>query len=81
VIYTGSVSKIKSQLRQTKRLLSKPDLNPDVQITSERRLKSLELELLKAEKSLLEKKMVTKYRGIKFFGKERPLSFTHTPIS
>lgn len=62
------MSKIKAQLRQTRRLLDKPDLNPDVRVTSERRLAALQDELAKAEQSNLEKKMVTKYRGIKFFG-------------
>ncbi|GAA5922243.1 Efg1p [Sporobolomyces koalae] len=70
---TGSVSKIKAQLRQTKRLLAKEDLNPDVRVTSERRLAALEDELVKAEKGLLEKKMVTKYRGIKFFERQKVL--------
>ncbi|GAA5896576.1 Efg1p [Sporobolomyces salmoneus] len=72
-IPSGSVSKIKAQLRQTKRLLSKPDLNPDVKITSERRLAALEMELVKAEKGLLEKKMVSKYRGVKFFERQKVL--------
>ncbi|GAA5986417.1 hypothetical protein JCM5350_002914 [Sporobolomyces pararoseus] len=72
-IPSGSVSKIKAQLRQTKRLLSKPDLTPDVRVTSERRLQALEDELVKAEKGLLEKKMVTKYRGIKFFERQKVL--------
>ena len=44
------------------------DLTPDVKITSERRLKTLELEIVKATKGALEQKMVTKYRGVKFFG-------------
>ncbi|GAA6007218.1 hypothetical protein JCM11491_003048 [Sporobolomyces phaffii] len=72
-IPSGSVSKIKAQLRQTKRLLAKDDLNPDVRVTSERRLAALEDELVKAEKGLLEKKMVTKYRGIKFFERQKVL--------
>lgn len=44
------------------------DLTPDVRTTSDRRLQTLESELAKAERSELEKKMVTKYRGIRFFG-------------
>ena len=62
------MSKIKAQLRPTRRVRDKPDLNPDVRVTSERRLAALEDELAKAEQSNLEKKLVTKYRGIKFFG-------------
>ncbi|GAA5837279.1 hypothetical protein JCM5353_000808 [Sporobolomyces roseus] len=72
-IPSGSVSKIKAQLRQTKRLLAKEDLNPDVKTTTERRLVALEDELVKAEKGLLEKKMVTKYRGVKFFERQKVL--------
>lgn len=44
------------------------DLNPDVRVTSERRLVVLEEELAKAEQSNKEKKMVQRYRGVKFFG-------------
>ena len=44
------------------------DLNPDVRTTSERRLALLEDELAKAEQSNVEKKMVQRYRGVKFFG-------------
>jgi len=44
------------------------DLNPDVRTTSERRLALLEGELVKAEQSNVEKKMVQRYRGVKFFG-------------
>lgn len=48
------------------------DLAPDVRTTTERRLAALEAELPKtqeeSEKSALEKKMQTRYRGVKFFG-------------
>jgi len=49
------------------------DLNADVRLTSERRLASLQEELTKTaaanQTAELEKKMATKYRGIRFFGK------------
>ncbi|BGP29059.1 18S rRNA maturation protein [Rhodotorula toruloides] len=70
---TGSVSKLKAQLRQTKRLLARDDLNPDVRVTSERRLVVLEEELAKAEQSNKEKKMVQRYRGVKFFERQKLL--------
>ncbi|BGP67461.1 18S rRNA maturation protein [Rhodotorula toruloides] len=70
---TGSVSKLKAQLRQTKRLLARDDLNPDVRVTSERRLLVLEEELAKAEQSNKEKKMVQRYRGVKFFERQKLL--------
>ncbi|KPV78553.1 uncharacterized protein RHOBADRAFT_51008 [Rhodotorula graminis WP1] len=70
---SGSVSKLKAQLRQTKRLLAREDLNPDVRTTSERRLALLEGELVKAEQSNVEKKMVQRYRGVKFFERQKLL--------
>lgn len=94
MLRAGSVSKLKAQLRQTKRLLARvrctsreslsmlsdsmywrqDDLNPDVRVTSERRLVVLEEELAKAEQSNKEKKMVQRYRGVKFFGALASLS-------
>lgn len=52
------------------------DLNADVRLTSERRLASLEVELAKASTSNLEKKMVTRYRGVKFFGEHHNLAIS-----
>ncbi|KAM0749160.1 hypothetical protein T439DRAFT_343590 [Meredithblackwellia eburnea MCA 4105] len=72
-IPSGSISKLKAQLRQTKRLLARDDLTPDVRITSERRLKTLNLELEKASTGALEQKMVTRYRGVKFFERQKLL--------
>ncbi|KAM0793096.1 hypothetical protein ACM66B_000577 [Microbotryomycetes sp. NB124-2] len=72
-IPSGSVSKLKSQLRQTKRLLARDDLTPDVRTTSERRLALLEQELDKAQHSQLERKMVLKYKGVRFFERQKLL--------
>ncbi|KAK4706058.1 hypothetical protein P7C70_g142, partial [Phenoliferia sp. Uapishka_3] len=72
-IPVGSISKLKAQLRQTKRLLARDDLTPDVRTTSERRMKTLEMELEKASQGALEVKMVTKYRGIRFFERQKLL--------
>ena len=51
---------------------SQDDITPDVRITTERRLKTLEVELEKATESTvsreLEQKMASRYRGIRFFG-------------
>ncbi|KAI5481478.1 hypothetical protein MNV49_004235 [Pseudohyphozyma bogoriensis] len=69
----GSISKLKAQLRQTKRLLAKDDLTADLRLTTERRLEVLEEELEKAEKGSVEKKMVTRYRGIRFFERQKVL--------
>ncbi|KAK4054780.1 18S rRNA maturation protein [Microbotryomycetes sp. JL201] len=46
----------------------------DVRTTSERRLEMLEHELEKAQHSQLERKMVLKYKGVRFFGMSSLLS-------
>ncbi|KAF5365926.1 hypothetical protein D9758_006685 [Tetrapyrgos nigripes] len=65
------VQKIKSTLRQTRRLLAKDNLAPDARITAERKLKSLEEDLAKAELSRKEKKIATRYHKIKFFERQK----------
>ncbi|CAE6413753.1 unnamed protein product [Rhizoctonia solani] len=65
------VQKIKSALRQTHRLLAKENLAVDVRIASERKLKSLEADLAKAEIRKKERTIVVRYRKIKFFDKQK----------
>ncbi|KAG9081877.1 18S rRNA maturation protein [Ceratobasidium sp. 370] len=65
------VQKLKSSLRQTRRLLAKDDLAPDVRIQTERRLKSLEADLAKAETRRKERSMAVRYHKIKFFDKRK----------
>ncbi|GAA5965666.1 hypothetical protein JCM8115_005473 [Rhodotorula mucilaginosa] len=72
-IPAGSVSKLKAQIRQTKRLLAREDLTPDVRTTTERRMVALESELEKTSQSKVEKKMVQRYRGVKFFERQKLL--------
>ena len=43
-------------------------MTPDVRTTTERRMVALESELEKTSQSKVEKKMVQRYRGVKFFG-------------
>ena len=62
------VQKIKAALRQTRRLLAKDTLAADVRVATERRLKSLEADLAKAEQARLERTMATRYHKVKFFG-------------
>lgn len=62
------VQKLKSALRQTKRLLAKDNLAADVRVETERRSKALEADLARAEQSRRERQSVTKYRKVKFFG-------------
>lgn len=65
------VNKIKSSLRQVRRLLSKPDLPPDTKDEAERRLKVLEQDLEIKEKENLEKENSLKFRKIRFFERKR----------
>ncbi|KAF8678900.1 rRNA-processing protein Efg1 [Rhizoctonia solani] len=65
------VQKVKSAIRQTRRLLAKESLAADVRIASERRLKSLEGDLAKAEMRRKERKMAMRYHKIKFFDKQK----------
>ncbi|KAI0653307.1 hypothetical protein C8Q70DRAFT_640197 [Cubamyces menziesii] len=65
------VQKIKAALRQTRRLLAKDNLAADVRVATERRLKSLEADLAKAEQARLERTMATRYHKIKFFERQK----------
>ncbi|KAK0454362.1 hypothetical protein EV421DRAFT_1941277 [Armillaria borealis] len=69
---TPGVQKIKSSLRQTRRLLAKDNLAADVRVTTERRLKALEAELAEAEQIRKERALGMRYHGVKFFG-ESPI--------
>ncbi|KAF8608433.1 hypothetical protein BDV93DRAFT_603245 [Ceratobasidium sp. AG-I] len=65
------VQKTKASLRQTHRLLAKDNLAADVRIQTERRLKSLESDLAKAEIRKKERAMAVRYHKIKFFDKQK----------
>ncbi|KAJ4471529.1 hypothetical protein J3R30DRAFT_3710073 [Lentinula aciculospora] len=65
------VQKIKAIIRQTKRLLAKDKLAADVRVTSERKLKSLEADLAKAELSRKERALSTRYHKVKFFERQK----------
>lgn len=62
------VQKLKSALRQTKRLLAKDNLAADVRVETERRSKALEADLARAEHSRKERQYATRYHKVKFFG-------------
>lgn len=64
-------SKIKSSIRQTKRLLAKPNLAPGTKIEAERRLKSLEADLEVASHKHVEKSRATRYHRIKFVERQK----------
>ncbi|KLO08271.1 hypothetical protein SCHPADRAFT_859201 [Schizopora paradoxa] len=65
------VQKLKSALRQTRRLLAKDNLDADVRVQTERRLKSLEGDLQLAETKRKERAMATKYHKVKFFERKK----------
>ncbi|CUA67007.1 rRNA-processing protein EFG1 [Coprinopsis cinerea okayama7 len=65
------IQKIKSALRQTHRLLAKDNLAADIRIASERKLKSLEADLARAEIRKKERKIAVRYHKIKFFDKQK----------
>ncbi|KAI1790322.1 hypothetical protein LXA43DRAFT_891111 [Ganoderma leucocontextum] len=67
------VQKIKAALRQTRRLLAKDKLAADVRVATERRLKSLEADLARAEQARVERTMATRYHKIKFFERQKVL--------
>ncbi|KAK0195982.1 hypothetical protein F5146DRAFT_1027973 [Armillaria mellea] len=70
---TPGVQKIKSSLRQTRRLLAKDNLAADVRVTTERRLKALEVELAEAEQIRKERILGMRYHGVKFFERQKVL--------
>ncbi|KAK0212322.1 hypothetical protein DFS33DRAFT_1280672 [Desarmillaria ectypa] len=70
---TPGVQKIKSSLRQTRRLLAKDNLAADVRVTTERRLKALEAELAAAEQSRKERALGMRYHRMKFFERKKVL--------
>lgn len=64
-------SKIKASIRQTKRLLAKPNLAPGTKIEAERRLKSLEADLEIASRKQVEKSRASRYHRIKFVERQK----------
>ncbi|KIK60867.1 hypothetical protein GYMLUDRAFT_73683 [Collybiopsis luxurians FD-317 M1] len=65
------IQKIKASIRQTKRLLAKEKLTADVRVTAERKLKSLEADLAKAETNRKEKTLSIRYHKVKFFERQK----------
>ncbi|KAI0264134.1 hypothetical protein BC834DRAFT_826678 [Gloeopeniophorella convolvens] len=67
------VSKIKSALRQTRRLLAKEGLAANVRVETERKLKALEADLATAERANKERALAVRYHKIKFFDRQKVL--------
>ncbi|KAF9450113.1 hypothetical protein P691DRAFT_726683 [Macrolepiota fuliginosa MF-IS2] len=68
---TPGISKIKSSLRQTRRLLAKDNLAANMRVETERRLRALETELAQAELANKERAMATRYHKVKFFERQK----------
>ncbi|KAJ7799964.1 hypothetical protein B0H14DRAFT_3092706 [Mycena olivaceomarginata] len=68
---TSGVQKIKSSLRQTRRLLAKDNLAADVRVETERRLKALEADLEAAELGKKERTLAVRYHKVKFFERQK----------
>ncbi|KAG1716216.1 hypothetical protein ID866_956 [Astraeus odoratus] len=62
------VQKIKSSLRQARRLLAKENIAANVRVETERRIKALEADLAKAQHVRKERTMAARYHKVKFFG-------------
>ncbi|KZT01468.1 uncharacterized protein LAESUDRAFT_663995 [Laetiporus sulphureus 93-53] len=65
------VQKIKAALRQTRRLLAKDHIAADVRAKAERKLKSLEADLVEAECARKERVMASRYHAVKFFERQK----------
>ncbi|KAF7362472.1 hypothetical protein MVEN_00594900 [Mycena venus] len=70
---TPGIQKIKSSLRQTRRLLAKwqDNLAADVRVETERRLKALEADLEAAELGKKERALAVRYHKVKFFERQK----------
>ncbi|KAH7883326.1 hypothetical protein F5I97DRAFT_1816059 [Phlebopus sp. FC_14] len=67
------VQKLKSSLRQAKRLLAKENLAANVRVETERRLKALEADLSRAEDARKERTLAVRYHKVKFFERQKVL--------
>ncbi|KAL7420746.1 18S rRNA maturation protein [Cryptotrichosporon argae] len=65
------ISKLKAQIRQTKRLLAKDTLEPALRIATQRRLAALEADLARAGARDVAKRNGAKYHAVKFFERQK----------
>lgn len=68
---TLGISKLKSQLRQAKRLLLKDGLSPELRSTTEQRISQLEASITHVPSKEQERRNAIKYRRIKFFDRKK----------
>ncbi|KAL4079323.1 hypothetical protein J3A83DRAFT_1076389 [Scleroderma citrinum] len=65
------VQKIKSSLRQARRLLTKENLAANVRVETDRKIKALEADLAKAQNARQERTMAIRYHKVKFFERQK----------
>lgn len=65
------VQKIKSSLRQAKRLLGKESLAANVRVETERRIRALEADLVNAQNARKLRTMASRYHKVKFFERRK----------
>ena len=70
-VVTPGVNKLKSSIRQAKRLLAKESLAPGVRIEAERRLAALERDLHAQQHAAKERNLASRYHKIKFFERQK----------
>ena len=70
-VVTPGVNKLKSSIRQAKRLLAKESIAPGVRIEAERRLAALERDLHAQQHAAKERNLASRYHKIKFFERQK----------
>lgn len=70
---TRESGSIKKMIRDTTRLLNRPNLPADLRREQERKLAALQVALTDRQKAEVEREMVVKYRMVKFFERKKAL--------
>lgn len=70
---SNNFGSVKKMIRDTTRLLSRPNLPADVRREQERKLAALQVSLADRQKGELERQMTVKYRMVKFFERKKAL--------
>lgn len=71
--HSSASGSIKKMIRDTNRLLSRPNLPADLRREQERKLSALQVALSDRQKSEVEREMAVKYRMVKFFERKKAL--------
>jgi hypothetical protein len=71
--HSSASGSIKKMIRDTNRLLSRPNLPADLRREQERKLSALQVTLSDRQKAEIEREMAVKYRMVKFFERKKAL--------